>query len=302
MKILIAGGTGVLGRSASAALLAAGHKVTVLGRAPRPVRADLDVVAADALDGAALTRAVEQAAPEAVVNLLTAIPDPINPRRLATQFELTNRLRTEGTRNLVAAAREVGAERIVAESIAFGYEPGRAEPATEDEPLWARPPAQFRPVLDAVRALEQTTLGAGGAVLRVGHLIGPGTAFSVDGGGFAGQVRAGKVPLIARGRSTFSFAHVEDVSAAVVAAIEAPAGIYNVVDDRPAAMSEWLPLMAQRLDAKAPGRAPAALARFAVGGWGVAYMTRLRGASNNAATRTFGWRPAHPWTASLGVD
>ena len=201
----------------------------------------MQFVIADALDRPALDRAVRQAAPEAIVNLLTAIPAELNPKRLAQDFALTNRLRTEGTRNLLAAAQAVGATRLITEGIAYAYEPAGAGLATEDAPFWQQPPAQFAPVLAALRELEARTAAAGGLVLRFGHLYGPGSIYAADGS-FIRQVRAGKVPLVGGGTATFSFTHAQDAATAIVAALDkGRAGALNIVDDEPAPMHRLAP-------------------------------------------------------------
>jgi nucleoside-diphosphate-sugar epimerase len=249
-------------------------------------------VTADALDRAAVTRAVREAAPDAVVHLLTAIPDRIDSKRLARDFELTNRLRAEGTRNLLDAAADVGVRRVVTQGLAYVYEPADGL-ADEDAPLWREPPAQFVPVLGALGELEWRTHEAGGLVLRFGHLYGPGTAFAADGP-FTAMIRAGKVPVVGGGTATFSFTHTHDAATAIAAALDKDvAGALNVVDDDPAPVSEWLPAVAEMLGARKPGRVPAALARFAVGGWGVAFMTQLRGADNTRAKLHLDWRPRY---------
>ena len=177
---------------------------------------------------------MREVAPDAVVNMLTAIPARLNPRRIAAEFAATNRLRTEGTRHLLDAARDIGVHRVIAQGLAYAYEPSDAGIANEDEPLWRRPPAAFAPVVAALRELETSTSQAGGTVLRLGHLYGPGTMFAADGS-FVADVRAGKVPLVGGGASVFSFIHVDDVATAVLAALdrETP-GVLNVVDDDPA--------------------------------------------------------------------
>jgi nucleoside-diphosphate-sugar epimerase len=292
MRVLIAGGTGAIGRRLVPVLVSAGHDVTALSRSGAAVEG-AGSVRADALDAAAVRAAVEAASPDAVVNLLTAIPDPINPRKMSSQFALTNRLRVEGTRNLLAC----GVSRVVAESIAFSYAPAPGL-ADESSPLWDSPPSAFAPVLDAVRVLESQTLSAGGTVLRVGQLHGPGTSFGAAGA-FRAAVSAKKLPVVGHGGAVFSFAHVDDVASAFAAALDGPAGVYNVVDDDPAPVSEWLPAYAAALGASAPRRVPAALARLAVGGWGVAFMTRLRGAANQRARSELGWAPTHSWRTTL---
>lgn len=148
--------------------------------------------------------------------------------------------------------------------------------------------------------MEQRTLQSGGAVLRLGHLYGPGSIYAPDGS-FVAQVRAGKVPLVGAGTSTFSFTHAHDAATAVLAALSRNvSGPLNVVDDEPAAISRWLPYLAELLGARKPKSAPAWLARLAVGSWGVAYMTKLRGADNTRAKTMLDWKPQYPtWRVGL---
>jgi nucleoside-diphosphate-sugar epimerase len=265
------------------------------------------MVAVDALDRAAVGQAVRDAKPDAVINMLTAIPAEVNPKRLAHDFELTNRLRTDGTRNLLAAAEKAGVQRVISQGLAYAYEPDGPGPAAEDAPLWKQPPRPFVPVLAALRELERRTTDAGGSVLRFGHLYGPGTIYAHDGS-FVRQVRAGRMPLVGGGTAVFSFTHVQDAAGAVVAALardEHPENgrVLNVVDDHPAPMSEWLPHLATLLDAPEPKRVPAILARLAVGPWGVAFMTRLRGADNSRAKRSLDWTPRYPsWRTGFAAE
>ncbi|GAA1930292.1 NAD(P)-dependent oxidoreductase [Streptomyces sodiiphilus] len=295
MKVFVAGATGVIGRQLLPVLSAAGHEVTGMTRSARRA-ADTErngharMVVADALDPAAVAAAVSRAAPDAVVNMLTAIPPKVSPRRVDRDFAATNRLRTEGTANLLAAAQEAGARRIIAQSIAFAYEPGRS-PADEDTPLWPDPPRRMAPVLGALRDLERQTTEAGGLVLRFGHLYGPGSVLAPDGS-LTEQVRKGGLPLAGGGTAVFSFLHARDAATAVVAALDKDVtGVLNVADDDPAPMHVWLPHLARLLDVRPPRRVPAALVRPLAGAWGVAFMTRLRGADNSRARLSLDWRP-----------
>ncbi|MEV6824067.1 NAD(P)-dependent oxidoreductase [Amycolatopsis sp. NPDC051102] len=299
MKVLVAGATGVVGGRVVPLLAAAGHEVLALvrpGRDRTPLAAaGAEVLVADALDRDAVRAAVGRAAPDAVVNLLTAIPPAPDPKHLARDLAATGRLRTEGTRNLLDAAGEA---RVISHGLAYGYQPDDG-PAGEDAPLWrAGPPPQFAPVLAALMELERLTTRAGGLVLRLGHLYGPGTAYAGDGA-FTRQVRAGKVPLAGGGHAVFSFTHADDAAAAVVAAVDRDlvSGVLNIVDDDPAPLHEWLPGLARLLGAPAPRKIPAAFARPAVGSWGVAFLNRLRGADNARARLRLGWRPRFPSAA-----
>lgn len=301
MKVLVAGATGVIGRQLVPLLEAVGHEVVPLVRpGTTPRHAGTRVAAADALDGPAVRDAVGRVAPDAVVDLLTAIPRAIDPRRLARDMAMTNRLRTEGLANLIAAAPDA---RLLVESLAYAYRPTPGHPADEDQPLWTDGPRQFRPVAAALVEHERLARDAGASVLRFGHLYGPGTSCAADGS-FVGQLRAGKVPIVGAGASVFSFTHTRDAATAVVAALDKPViGPLNIVDDAPAPAHEWMPELARLVGAPAPKRVPPALARLAVGGWGVAFMTALAGADNHRARMHLDWRPGHPsWRDGFAAE
>jgi nucleoside-diphosphate-sugar epimerase len=289
MRILVAGGTGVIGRQLLPLLGEVGHDAIVLARAggsASPGRAP--VIAADALDRRDTQAAVEQAAPDVIVNLLTAIPRALEPRKLARQMALTNRLRSEGTDNLLAAA--AGA-RVVSASLAYAYRPAGGAVADESRPLWTDGPRPFRRVARALLDLERATTDAGGVVLRLGHLYGPGTAFARDGA-FVDQVTRGRVPLVGGGDAMFSFLHTHDAATSVVAALDKPVGgVLNVVDDDPTPVHDWLPALARMVGGPPPKHVPAALARLGAGAWGVAYLDRLVGADNTRARLALDWRP-----------
>ena len=292
MRVFVAGATGAVGRYLIPMLVKAGHQVTGLSRSPEkadgPRRMGAEGVVADALDRAAVLSAVQEARPDAVIHQLTAIPAKLNPRRLAEDFALTNRLRTEGTDYLLEAARASGATRFIAQSFG-GYmwarEPG--PPMSEEE---ARDPESITGVVAAIAHVERVVPEGGGVVLRYGSFYGPGTGLSSDGATVA-QIRAREFPIVGKGAGVWSFLHVEDAARATVTALDRGApGIYNIADDEPAAVAEWLPYLAEVLGAKAPRRVPEWVARLAAGA-NVMAVTRARGISNAKAKRELGWTP-----------
>jgi nucleoside-diphosphate-sugar epimerase len=299
MKVFVAGATGAVGRPLVPLLLNAGHAVVGMTRSADKAdavrSAGAEPVVADALDADAVLAAVRAAEPDVVVHELTAIPSRLNIRKIGEEFALTNRLRREGTDNLVAAARAAGARRLVAQS--FGGWPYAREGGpvkTEDDPLDPDPPAAMRDILDAIRHLETTVVGAQGlegVVLRYGPFYGPGTSLG-EGGSMVEDVRRRRLPIVGKGTGVWSFVHIDDAAQATLTAIERAApGIYNIADDEPAPVSEWLPALAAAVGAKPPRRVPAWLARLIVGPHGVAVMTESRGASNAKAKRDLGFEP-----------
>jgi nucleoside-diphosphate-sugar epimerase len=263
-------------------------------RAERMRAAGADAVVCDAFDADRLRRALVAAEPEVVVHLLTALPQRFKPRM---GLGPTNRIRVEGTRNLIAAARAAGARRLLAESVAFFYAPHGDWVKDEGAPLYAKAPGVFGDALVALADLERQVHGAEGIeglVLRYGWLYGPGTHYARHGS-IAEETLKGRSPIVGEGTGTFSFVHVDDAAAATVAAVERGApGVYNVVDDDPAPLREWGPLYAEALGAKPQRRVPVWLARLVAGKAAAESTVSMRGASNAMAKRELGWEPAYP--------
>jgi nucleoside-diphosphate-sugar epimerase len=299
VKVMVAGAGGVVGQPLVRLLVAAGHEVTALTHSPSKRallrQAGAEPVICDALDETAMGSAVQAARPEVIVNELTALPPRIHPRRIGRGLAPTNQLRTEGARILMAAAARAGVGQVVAQSVAFAYAPGSAR-AAESDPLYAGAPGAFAHAVRAVEVLEQATLRSPfirGAVLRYGFFYGPGTSFAADGS-IAADVRRRRFPIVGTGSGVFSFVHVLDAARATAAAIEQHAGgTYNIVDDEPASVANWLPVYARMLGAPAPPRLPAWLARVFAGPYGIYLMTNMPGASNDHAKTVFGWQPQH---------
>jgi nucleoside-diphosphate-sugar epimerase len=308
MRVLVAGGTGAIGRQLVPVLVERGDEVVVLSRSGKRTdwvaQAGARSVTADALDASELRDAVEVVVPDAVVDLLTALPAAIDPRHIDRDTAQTNRLRTKGTENLIAATKSLGVPKLVGESIAFIYDPAGDAVNPEGAPLWKRPPKRFAAAVAAVVQHERLIRHAGGTVLRFGHLYGPGTAFSTDGA-IADQVRKHKFPIVGSGGAIFSFIHVRDAARAVDAALRVDVGptLLNVVDDEPASVSEWLPFYAETLSARRPSKVPAPVARLLAGSYGVAFLTQLRGASNTRAKEVFGWEPEYrSWRQGFAAE
>jgi nucleoside-diphosphate-sugar epimerase len=301
MRVFVAGATGVIGRRLVPRLIEAGHTVTVmtrnLSRAKGLAFLGAEPVACDVYDVKGLEAALGKAKPDVVVHQLTALPKAIDPRKLEEQLAANDRIRVEGTRNLVRAAALAGARRMVAQSIAFVYTPEGGPVKDEDAPLWLDAPWPWRRSVEAVAELERRVMSAGGVegvVLRYGYFYGPGTAYAADGS-VADLVRTRQFPIAGRGSGVFSFVHVDDAASATVSALEhGQPGIYNIVDDEPSPVRDWLPVYAKALGAPAPRKVPAFLARLMAGRYGLYYMTEQRGASNERAKWELGWSPAFP--------
>ncbi len=301
MRVFVAGATGAIGQQLVPRLIAAGHEVHGMTRSQSRQAAIAKLgavpVIADALDPDQVAEAVGVAKPDVIVHQMTAIGS-LNPRHFDRDFALTNRLRTEGTDHLLSAGQGVGVQRFVAQSYgAWPYVRTGGPVKTEEDPLDPEPARKMRETLAAIRHLEQAVVGARwteGIVLRYGAFYGPGTSMAPGGEQFE-LVRRRKFPLVGDGGGVWSFIHIADAADATVAAItRASRGVYNVVDDDPAPVAEWLPAMARDLGAKNPMRVPRFIGRLFGGEAGVVMMTDVRGASNAKAKRELGWCPAHP--------
>jgi nucleoside-diphosphate-sugar epimerase len=299
MRVFLAGASGVIGRSLTPKLVAAGHEVTGTTRSERSAdtirAAGAAAVLCDCLDANAVEKAVAAAEPEAIVSELTSLPKDYDLRTI--DYVPTNRVRVEGGNNLIRAGRRAGVRRFVTQSIAFVYEPEGAWVKAEDAPTYREAPGRFKSGLEATMVSEREALGAegmDGLVLRYGQFYGRDTYFDHHGA-IAERVRSRRFPVVGPGSGVFSFIHVDDAADATVAAVErGPAGIYNIVDDDPAPMREWLPVYAEAIGAKSPLRIPRIVARVLGGDAAAAMSTELRGASNEKAKRELGWSPAHP--------
>ena len=295
MRVFVAGATGAIGTRLVPQLVDRGHEV--IGTSTSTEKAEYiralgaEPVALDLLDGAAVRRTVLEAAPDAIVHQATALADATFSRNFDRTFAQTNRLRTEGTDALLAAAREAGVDRFVAQSFASFRSAREGGPVkTEDDPLDPSPPAATRESNAAMRHLEQAVTGAGGIVLRYGLFYGAANDGLIE------PVRKRQYPIVGDGGGFTSFIHLDDAAAATVLALKMHdgSGIFNVVDDDPAPAREWLPVFAQALGAGPPRRLPRWLVRLIAGEAAVVTGTEARGASNAKAKRELGWEPRHP--------
>jgi 2-alkyl-3-oxoalkanoate reductase len=315
MKVFLAGATGALGSKLVPQLVARGHEVVGMTRSAS--KQDLvrslgaRPVVADALDPDAVAQAVASAEPEVIVHQLTALSGPMSIRDArhpdrSVAATMTNRLRTEATDHLLAAGRAVGARRVVAQSFgAFRFARTGGPVQTEADPLDPNPPAALRAVQAGYLYLEKavTTIEWGeGLALRYGGFYGPGTGISLaPDAPMAAAIRKRRLPIVGDGGGVWSHIHIEDAAAATAIAVErGQPGIYYIVDDEPAPVREWLPVLANALDAKPPRRVPRWLGRLAAGEMATVMMTDVRGASNEKAKRELGWQLRYPsWRQGL---
>ena len=309
MRVFVAGATGAIGRQLVPRLVAAGHEVTGTTRSASKQSMIRELgavpVVVDALDPNQVAEVVARAGPDVIVHQLTALAGM--QRYTERDAAPTNRLRTEGTDNLLSAGQAVGVGRFVAQGVAaYGaYARSGGPVKSEQDPLDPAPVREMRETLAAIRHLEAAVLGAEwteGVVLRYGAFYGPGTSLALGEEQFE-LIRRRKFPVVGDGGGVWSFIHVADAADATVAAVEhGSRGVYNVVDDDPAPVAVWLPALAQGLGAKKPMRVPKFVGRLFAGEPGVMMMTEVRGASNAKAKRELAWHPEHPsWRDGLAA-
>ena len=301
MKVFVAGATGAIGRPLVRQLVQAGHDVAGTTRKPARAleleRAGVEPVVVDALDTAALEAAVVAARPEVVIDQLTRLPQRIRPRGMRWFYRHQNPLRERASPALLEAARRAGARRLIAQSVAFIYAPAGERRRREDDPVWRDAPAPFGHALRVAADHERRVLAAGGlegVVLRYGVLYGPGTHMAA-GNGIYEDVRRRRFPIAGDGSGVWSFVHADDAARATVAALDhGGPGIYNIVDDEPAPVRDWLPAYADALDAGPPRRLPTVLIRAVAGPAMAAWLTVWTGVSNEKARRELGFSPQLP--------
>lgn len=299
MRVFVAGGTGVIGRRLIPQLVQAGHQVAATTRfeAKTELLESLGARPAvlDPLDGVAVLRAVQAFVPDVLMNQLTSLPQRYEVRKLRPWYIRTAQLRVDGTKNLLAAAREVEAKRFINQSVAFMYAFEGPWVVDETAPLLLKAPKPFNLAVGPTIEGEELALSADGiegVVLRYGQLYGAGTYFDAQGD-FVRQARRRKLPIVGAGQGTFSFVHVDDAAAATVCAVERGSGIYNIADDDPAPIRDWVPAFCGEVGAPQPMRVPGWLAVMLAGPM-AAIFEHARGASNAKAKRELGWQPSHP--------
>ena len=293
MRVMIVGATGAVGIPLVCQLVRAGHETIGTSRSRERAKhlgtLGAHAVVLDALDAQAVHTSVAAIQPEAIIYQATSLAGVRVLRSLDRPFAVTNRLRTEGLDSVLAAARQAGVHRIVAQSFApYRYAREESWVKSEEDPLDPSPPASAHHTFAAMNHLDQAVTDWGGIALRYGGFYGPGDE------GFTRAVRKRQTPIVGDGHGVMSFVHLDDAAAAAVLALDhdGPA-VYNIVDDEPARMSDWVPALAEALGAKPPRRFPTSIARL-IAGPGLAMLTESRGASNAKARRELGWQPRHP--------
>jgi nucleoside-diphosphate-sugar epimerase len=297
MRIFVAGATGAVGRPLVKQLLAKGYDVSATTRSAAKAdqlrRMGVTAFVVDGLDGAAIGEAVARAEPDAMVHQMTALSAKPDLKHFDSWFADTNELRTKGTEHLLAAAVSLGVQRFIIQSYTGWNNAREGGPIkTEEDPLDPHPAPSQRETMATIHHLEKVVAEAPltGIALRYGNLYGPGASDDM-----VVLIRKRMFPIIGNGAGIWSWTHVEDAAAATVAALEhGTAGVYNIVDDEPAPVSEWLPYLANAVGAKPPFRVPVWLGRLAAGQVPAQWMTEGRGASNKKAKRDLQFRPAWP--------
>jgi 2-alkyl-3-oxoalkanoate reductase len=300
VRVFLAGASGVVGPPLISRLVSDGHEVFAMTRSAEKAgglrELGAEPLVADVFDRVRLGAAMVEARPDAVINHLTDLSGAFGSARPGKGLAANDRVRAEGGPNIVAAARDAGARRVVAQSVAFLYDPEGPATKTEEDPLFAEGPAPVARTVGALLTLEQATTrtdGIEGVVLRFGFWYGPGTGYA-PGGAIAEMVAKRRYPIVGDGSAVSSFVHLDDVMDATAAALDAPPGIYNVTDDDPAPARGWMPAFAEALGAPPPRRVPAIAARVVGGPFASFMTTQVQGASNEKAKRELGWAPRHP--------
>jgi nucleoside-diphosphate-sugar epimerase len=294
MRVFVAGASGAIGSRLVPQLVERGHNVVGSSRSPeksdRLAALGAEPIVLDVLDPDAVRKTVTEVRPDAIIHQATSLSGLSDLKNPDKAFAQTNRLRIEGTDALLAAAREVDISRFLAQSFtSWPYAREGGPVKTEEDPLDPAPVPTMHETLDAIRHLEQTVVDAGGIALRYGGFYGSPDDAQLE------LVRRRRFPIVGDGGGVWSFVHLDDAATATALALEGGApGIYNVVDDEPAPVSEWLPALADAIGAKPPRHLPRWLARIVAGEAGVALMTEIRGASNAKAKRELGWTLRYP--------
>jgi 2-alkyl-3-oxoalkanoate reductase len=299
MRVFVAGATGVVGRQLVPLLVSTGHDVFATTRSRDKID-DLRAMGArpvllDVLDAEPTLAAVKAAEPEAIVHQATALTNlDMNVRHFDRSFALTNALRTKGTANLLAGAHAVGTARFVAQSYCgWPFATGGGPVKGETDPLEPNPPKAFTETLAGIRRLEElVTATPGGVGLRYGALYGPGTSMAPSGPQIV-ALQKRKFPVVGDGGGYWSFLHVHDAATAALAALTRGAGVYNIVDDDPAPVRDWVPELAKLVGARKPMHLPVWVGRLAAGDGAIRMMTKVRGGSNELAKRELAWKPTY---------
>ena len=300
MRVFMAGGTGAVGRPMIRQLRAAGHTVAAMtrseGKASLLAELGAEPVVVDVFDRDALVAAVRAARPDAIVNQLTDLPQAMEPKHLQDIYARNNRVRRDGTANLLDAGDAAGVRLFIAQSMGTWYQPTGDAVKSEAAPLWTNAPEPIGEAVRTVGHMENEVLARmpRGVILRYGAFYGPGTWYAADGE-IAKRIQSRGFPIIGRGEGITSFIHVDDAASAAVAALATPSSaVFNVADDEPAPAGEWIPAYAAALNAPKPWKVPVFAARLALGAAMSEWLTTMRGASNAAIKSALGWRPAYP--------